>query len=96
MSKIVGKTGRSNVSFNVVFDDNRIDYLRKVLSDKSAPHGTVVFCPTRKMCQQLHEELIEYPSVVYHAGLSEQKKEQNLLKWMENTPNLVFATTAMG
>ena len=38
----------------------------------------------------------EFPSFIYHSRLSAEIKKQNMENWMNNKPNLVFTTTAIG
>ena len=100
IAHVLGTTGRENVKFEVFFkgtsNENCTELIKKEILKKATTKGIIVFCHTREHCEVMQKEMHEFNSVTYHSGLSAEMKQKNLSCWMNNDPNLIFATTAIG
>ena len=74
--------------------DNLLESLRNQYRGKSG----IIYCHSRKNCEDLYEKLrmrgisVEY----FHAGLSKKTREQIQSDWIDNKKQVIIATIAFG
>ncbi|MEM8999570.1 MAG: ATP-dependent DNA helicase RecQ [Bacteroidota bacterium] len=87
---------RKNISFGVIFSENKIYQLRRLLTrtDKS----TIIYVRTRRMVMQLYTTLVEskLQATYFHGGLNKNEKLERLNAWLSNEKSIMVATNAFG
>ena len=88
---------RKNLYFAVEKPKNKKEALMEYLRKNSEKSG-IIYCNTRKTVEEVHQELVQagYPTVRYHAGLSEEEKKQNQEDFIYDAAPIMVATNAFG
>lgn len=91
------KLDRSNLSFFVRHNDNKLDYIHHYLQNHLQQTG-IIYCATRKDTDQVHQFLVEagFSTAKYHAGLSEEVREQAQEMFSYDRVQVIVATNAFG
>ncbi len=96
-SVIVSDFDRPNLIYSVVNTRNKLDYLVNYVKERNQEVG-IVYCSTRNtvddLTNTLRAEGVEVLS--YHAGLSDEQREENHNKFMEGNYDVMVATNAFG
>ena len=87
---------RNNISFGVVFDENKLIRLFDLCS--SLEKRAIVYVRTRRMtaeiCRYLQKKGIS--ASAFHGGMSANEKEDILEAWLQNKIRVMVATNAFG
>lgn len=87
---------RKNISFEVIYDENKQLRLYELCSTVS--HSAIVYVRTRRMTAEIARYLqgkgIE--ASTFHGGLSRDEKEDVLQDWLANKFRVIVATNAFG
>ncbi len=88
---------RSNLYFSVQSPENKKEYLLSFL--KQHPHTSgIIYCSTRKIVEELFTFLEGHSFSVckYHAGMSEQQREEAQNAFVYDRQEIMIATNAFG
>lgn len=88
---------RVNLSFSVVFPDDRKRFIYKYLRKNSDKSG-IIYCLTRKTVDSLYEDLLELGHKVskYHGGMTDSDRAKNQNDFVYDRTNIMVATNAFG
>lgn len=88
---------RPNLFFDVARPKNKDAYLLQFLSERPDASG-IVYCSTRKKVETVCENLIQsgVSATRYHAGLSEQERQENQERFVYDEARVMVATNAFG
>lgn len=88
---------RANLTFSVIKDENKRDFLLKYINNNKGKSG-IIYAATRKEVDMLHTILIKKGLKVsrYHAGMNEQERIENQEDFIYDNTNIVIATNAFG
>jgi RecQ family ATP-dependent DNA helicase len=86
---------RENLEVSVRFTEDKVRYL---LDHLKPGESAVLYCNSRYICEFLSDLLNRHSlrSAVYHAGLSQEERAENQLKFMKNEKDIIVATSAFG
>ncbi|ANI89168.1 recombinase RecQ [Arachidicoccus ginsenosidimutans] len=87
---------RPNISYEVIFCDNKIDKLSKILLQQNG--SAIVYCKTRRLTQDV-SKLLRIKNIdadFYHAGLSQEIRDAKQQNWMQNKTRVIVCTNAFG
>lgn len=87
---------RPNLSYSVFHVPSRINKVVEIL--QSVPGTAIVYCKSRKRTQEVAEALITYsiPADYYHAGLSNEIRNEKQQAWINNKTRVMVCTNAFG
>ncbi|MBA4601909.1 DNA helicase RecQ [Thermoactinomyces mirandus] len=88
---------RSNLSFFVRHDENKLDYIHHYLQNHLHQTG-IIYCATRKDTDQVYASLVEdgFSAAKYHAGLNEEEREHAQELFSYDRVQVIVATNAFG
>ncbi len=88
---------RENLYFGVQQPRDKMHALMQILSARRQQSG-IIYCLTRKMVEQVCEELCEngYSATRYHAGLSDEERRTNQEAFLYDRIPIMVATNAFG
>lgn len=88
---------RGNLYFEVIKPEDKFAHLIEYLSNNKDKSG-IIYASTRKTVESLCEKLNKkgYPSVRYHAGLSENERTKNQEDFLYDRTPIMVATNAFG
>jgi len=88
---------RENLSFHIVKGKDKATYVRSFLEEHQDESG-IVYTATRKQADALYEQLNKRGVAVakYHAGLSEEERQQAQAAFIHDEVGLMIATNAFG
>lgn len=88
---------RDNLHFHIVKGQNKQDFIAKYLNDHKQDSG-IIYAPTRKLVDQTHAQLIKkgFRAAHYHAGLSEELRNDQQNKFINDEVDIMVATNAFG
>ncbi len=88
---------RENLYFEVEKPADKFAYLTSFLRE-TGPCSGIVYCATRKTVESISERLnsLGYPSICYHAGLSETERINNQDAFIYDNIPIIVATVAFG
>lgn len=88
---------RENLYFEVAKPKNKMQALVEYLENNKGKCG-IIYAATRKTVEMLCERLNEegFPTLRYHAGLSENERAQNQEDFLYDRINIMAATNAFG
>jgi len=96
---LIKKTGfdRPNLYFDVQKPKDKLKHVLNFLKTKDKQYG-IIYCSTRKNVEQLCIDLNRngYAATRYHAGLTEQEREENQNDFIFDKKNIIVATNAFG
>ncbi|MGB0372655.1 MAG: RecQ family ATP-dependent DNA helicase [Opitutales bacterium] len=89
---------RKNLSLNVLPVSGKTDKLRALDALIVQNRTGIVYCATRKRVEEVAEHLREWnvPHVAYHAGMSDQERQQAQEDFMRRKVDVAVATNAFG
>lgn len=97
--KHVVKTGfeRDNLTFHVIKGRDKLTYVRDFLAKRKQESG-IIYTATRKQTDMLYDKLQGQGFSVekYHAGLSENERQQAQNAFIHNEETIMIATNAFG
>ena len=85
---------RNNIFYDIRYSENKnAEALNGVNK-----HCSIIYCRSRKQTEALGKYLAQsgLETVIYHAGMVKDKREEAQKLWMENRVPLMVATTAFG
>ncbi len=87
---------RNNISFGVVFDENKLLRLYELCS--GIEKRAIVYVRTRRMTVEIHNYLHKkgITTAAFHGGMSANEKEEILKAWLQNKIRVMVATNAFG
>lgn len=95
--RVVTGFDRPNLKYQVLRPWDKSSALSKLLSPRRQEAG-IVYCATRKdvekVCQELQEQ--GFSATRYHAGLSDQERQQNQDDFIYDRASIMVATNAFG
>ena len=87
---------RDNVFYHRVLSLNKREDMRNILAPPER-RPAVVFCHSRKECEEWHETFRGvFPSVYYHSGLPPETKKRLEKEFHDSKTGVIFATNAYG
>ncbi|TFE01193.1 DNA helicase RecQ [Jeotgalibacillus sp. R-1-5s-1] len=88
---------RDNLSFHVVKTGDKRTFISRFLKEKQDQTG-IIYTATRKDADQLTDWLNEtgFEAVCYHAGLSEEERNESQRQFIYDEKNIIVATNAFG
>lgn len=88
---------RPNLSFSVVKNVKKINYVMNYLQENSTQAG-IIYCSTRKEVEKVYERLAAsgYKVGRYHAGLSDEERQNSQEAFQYDDINVIVATNAFG
>lgn len=94
-SVFINSFDRPNIKFTVVEPSNRNASLYQLLDKEEA---IIIYASTRKQVDKLHENLRQKGFAVnkYHAGLTNEERQQSHNSFINDTTNIIVATNAFG
>jgi ATP-dependent DNA helicase RecQ len=89
---------RPNLFLEVATVTGETDKKHAVISLARELGGGVLYCPTRRMAESLHEALDDdgVPAVLYHAGMDDNSRREAQEKFMGEPNAVAVATNAFG
>ncbi|EEC05653.1 ATP-dependent RNA helicase, putative, partial [Ixodes scapularis] len=92
---------RPNLRYEIRLKSGKVGTAREVLEvveGKFARQSGIIYCFSRKECDDLAEELSKngVPAVAYHAGLDDPKRNAVQQRWIDDKVRVVCATIAFG
>jgi ATP-dependent DNA helicase RecQ len=88
---------RSNLRFSVLHDQDKITFMEDYINRHPKQSG-IIYCSTRKEVDSLYQYLLEksYQVGRYHAGMSEDQREQAQEAFSYDRTPIIIATNAFG
>jgi len=87
---------RANLSYSVFNVDSKINKVIEIL--KKVPGSAIVYCKSRKRCKEISELLrLQHISCdYYHAGLSQDDRNEKQEAWINDNIRVIVCTNAFG
>ena len=88
---------RKNIRYKVVYSENKMDTLKKILS--STPDSSVIiYCRSRSKTEHTARQIQKWglKAGFYHSGLDHRQKKQCLEEWKKEIQPIMVATNAFG
>ena len=87
---------RPNVSYSSFCVDSKVNKVSTILN--SVPGSSIVYCGSRKQTKELSAllRLQQIPSDFYHAGLTQQIRDEKQQAWITNQTRVMVCTNAFG
>ncbi|MFA6940505.1 MAG: DNA helicase RecQ [Clostridiaceae bacterium] len=88
---------RENLTFSVIRDENKTDFLLKYINNNKGKSG-IIYAATRKEVDNLHSILTKKGFLVgkYHAGMNEKDRIENQDDFIYDNKHIIIATNAFG
>lgn len=88
---------RKNLTFTVIRDENKTDFLLKYIDNNREKSG-IIYAATRKEVDNLHSFLIKkgFSTGKYHAGMNEKDRSENQEDFIYDNKQIIVATNAFG
>lgn len=88
---------RKNLSFHVIKGQDKQSFLKDYIAEHNNQSG-IIYAPTRKQVDSLSTMLKQkgYAVASYHAGLSEQFRQQEQNRFIQEEATIMVATNAFG
>lgn len=88
---------RENLSFHLVKGKNKSSYVRSFIEERPNDSG-IIYAATRKQVDSLHSELESrgFQVAKYHAGLTEEERQQAQAAFIHDEKTIMVATNAFG
>lgn len=89
---------RPNITYSIVPRNNPKQQLLKFIKEKYEDESGIVYCLSRKMCDEIGSFLREngFNAYVYHAGLNDETRVKNQDKFLKEEKIIMVATIAFG
>lgn len=87
---------RSNLSYSFFNEENKVRKITEILGKVSG--SSIVYCRTRRATRDISEWLTRQgiPAAAYHAGLSQDEREQRQDDWLKDRIRVIVSTNAFG
>ncbi|MBS1626519.1 MAG: RecQ family ATP-dependent DNA helicase [Bacteroidetes bacterium] len=87
---------KPNLSYSVFNVDSNINKIITVLNNVQG--SSIVYCKNRKLTKQIAEllQLQNISADYYHAGLTQEERNQKQLNWINNQTRVMVCTNAFG
>lgn len=87
---------RPNLSYSFFTEENKIRKITEIL--EKVPGSGIVYCKTRRATREISEWLTRQgiPAAAYHAGLSQEEREQRQDDWLKDRVRIIVSTNAFG
>jgi len=87
---------RPNLSYSVFRADSKINKLVDIL--KNVPGTAIIYCKSRKRTKEISGllQLQHFEADFYHAGLSQEERNQKQDDWIKNRKKVIVCTNAFG
>lgn len=87
---------RENISYQVLFEEDKLYRLQRLLKDKKG--SAIIYVRNRKATVETSDHLnkLGILSAFYHGGMSRQEKEKILASWKSDKISTIVATNAFG
>lgn len=93
------KTGfeRKNLNLHIVKGQHKSTYIEQIVQKRSK-ESIIIYTTTRKQADTLYERLhlLKLPVTKYHAGLSENERQQAQNEFIHDKKTIMIATNAFG
>ncbi|MBE4909005.1 DNA helicase RecQ [Bacillus luteolus] len=88
---------RENLLFSVIKGENKREFVTRYLKENQNQAG-IIYAATRREVNDLHNFLVKsgYRAGKYHAGLSEEERNDNQEKFLYDDLTIMVATNAFG
>ncbi len=88
---------RENLLFSVIKGENKREFVNRYLKENQNQAG-IIYAATRREVNDLHNFLVKsgYRAGKYHAGLSEEERNDNQEKFLYDDLTIMVATNAFG
>lgn len=88
---------RENLSFYIVKGKDKTDYIKELLKEGTRD-STIIYAATRKQTDQVHQTLTRagFSVAKYHAGLTEEERENAQNAFIKDESQIMVATNAFG
>ncbi len=95
--KTVTGFDRPNLYFEVQRPQTKDAALHRLLATRRDKSG-IIYCATRKSVENVHQQLeaAGFSATRYHAGLSDQERDENQLDFLYDRKTIMVATNAFG
>ncbi|MDG1437106.1 MAG: DNA helicase RecQ [Rickettsiaceae bacterium] len=89
---------RPNISYSIIPRNHPKQQLLKFIKENYQEESGIVYCLSRKMCDEVGEFLSEqgYKALIYHAGLKDKKRSENQSIFLKEEKVIMVATIAFG
>ena len=97
--EIVTGFDRPNLFFEVIKADPRVKPAAlKALLEKFSDRTGIIYCSTRKQTEQVYSQCLEWgiETVMYHAGLSDEIRQESQEDFIYDRARVMVATNAFG
>ena len=87
---------RPNLSYSFFTEENKIRKITEILGKVTG--SGIVYCKTRRATREISEWLTRQgiPAAAYHAGLSQEEREQRQESWLKDRIRVIVSTNAFG
>lgn len=87
---------RPNISYSVFRVDSKINKIVEILT--KVPGTSIIYCKSRKRTQEICELLQarQIPAAYYHAGLSQEERNNKQEDWIQDKIRVIVCTNAFG
>lgn len=87
---------RANLSYSCFYEENKTQKLLQIL--KNVQGSAVIYANTRKKVQEITQLLVQNKISVdfYHAGLTNEQRNQRQDAWIKNKTRVIVSTNAFG
>jgi ATP-dependent DNA helicase RecQ len=95
-SYFFGSFVRENLSYQAVARDDKINFIIQLL--KKNPGTSIIYCKTRRKAKEVSDLLNQFQlnSDFYHAGLSQELRNDKQLAWINGQIDCMVCTNAFG
>jgi ATP-dependent DNA helicase RecQ len=95
-SYFFGSFVRENLSYQAVACDEKINFIIQLL--KKNPGTSIIYCKTRRKAKEVSDLLNQFQlnSDFYHAGLSQELRNDKQLAWINGQIDCMVCTNAFG
>ena len=92
-----GDFNRTNLSYEVYSSTNKMSHIAE-FCDKNAEYCGIIYCQTRRDTKKVASYLAneKYSVGIYHGGLSNELRKEQLNNWMNGYTKIMVATNAFG
>eukprot|EP00397_Hematodinium_sp_SG-2012_P051036 GEMP01059597.1.p1 GENE.GEMP01059597.1~~GEMP01059597.1.p1 ORF type:complete len:418 (+),score=59.38 GEMP01059597.1:183-1436(+) len=74
-------------------DGEKFSHLNQILGDMSnSAGGVLVFCSTKKMCQQLFQQLVRFNPVTLHGDMDQRERSSAMAQFKRGSAKVMVAT----
>ncbi|WP_026810362.1 RecQ family ATP-dependent DNA helicase [Arenibacter latericius] len=94
--KVKDSFARNNITFNVIWDEDKNYRLRELC--REAKSSVIVYVRNRRMTVEIANYLTQlgHTATFFHGGISKKEKEERLDHWLTNKVKVMVATNAFG